>query len=193
MSRFEEMKKIRDEIIACKECPLYQSRILPVVGQGNHKAEVIFVGEAPGANEDRTGYPFCGNSGKVLDGLLEFIGLSRQDVYICNLLKCRPPSNRDPKPDEITACSSYLERQIEIIRPKIICSLGRYSMYFLMKKFGLEDKIQPISRIHGQIFEAQDRFHDLMFIPFYHPAVVVYNQNMLAVLKKDFLALKNLL
>lgn len=193
MSRLEKMKKIRDEVIACQQCLLYQTRILPVIGQGSHNAKIIFVGEAPGANENRTGRPFCGASGKILDGLLEFIGLNRQDVYICNLLKCRPPSNRDPMPDEINACSSYLERQIEIIKPKVICPLGRYSMYFLMKKFGIENEMQSISQIHGQIFKSREGFHGLAVIPFYHPAVAIYNQNMLPVSKKDFLILKDFL
>lgn len=193
MSEFEKMKKIKNEVVACKKCLLYKSRTLPVIGQGNHKAKVIFIGEAPGANEDKTGYPFCGASGNILDQLLGFINLNRKDVYICNLLKCRPPLNRDPSLDEIAVCASYLDRQIEIIKPKVICSLGRYSMYFLMKKFCLQDNVESISKIHGQKFEGKNEFKDLVIVPFYHPAVAVYNHNMLSVLKNDFLILKDFL
>ncbi len=188
MSRTEKMKKIRDEVISCKKCSLYTSRILPVIGQGDHQAKIVFIGEAPGANEDRTGYPFCGASGKILDGLLDSIGLDRKDVYICNLLKCRPPSNRDPETDEIISCSSYLRRQIKIINPKIVCSLGRYSMSFLMKEFGTEES-GPISKVHGRVFKNKD----IKFVPLYHPAVAAYNRNMLPVLEKDFLIIKSLL
>ncbi|MCD6233028.1 uracil-DNA glycosylase, partial [bacterium] len=117
----KELRKIKEEIINCQKCPLFKTRIYPVVGEGNHKAKIIFIGEAPGANEDRTGRPFCGRAGEVLDKLLAGIGIRREDVYICNLLKCRPPGNRDPKPEEIEACSPYLMRQIKLINPQVIC------------------------------------------------------------------------
>jgi DNA polymerase len=116
--------------------------------------------------------------------------LKREEVYVTNLLKCRPPGNRDPKPEEIKACSPYLERQIEIIAPEIICPLGRYSMRFLMEKFGLKNEIQPISKIHGKVFEVKNLFQNIKIIPLYHPAVATYNPNMKEILKKDFKALK---
>ncbi|MCD6471369.1 uracil-DNA glycosylase [bacterium] len=177
-----ELKKIRDEVLKCRKCLLYKTRTLPVIGQGNHQAKIMFIGEAPGYNEDKTGRPFCGKAGAVLDELLKSINLKREDVYITNLLKCRPPNNRDPEEKEIKACSPYLERQIEIIKPKIICTLGRYSMAYIMKKYGLENELQSISKIHGKVFQTKD----IKIIPLYHPAVAVYNQNMIKILKSDF-------
>lgn len=181
-----ELRKIKEEVLKCKKCSLYKNRIYPVIGEGNHDARIVFVGEGPGVQEDRTGRPFCGAAGKILDELLNSAGIKREKVYICNVLKCRPPENRDPQPEEIKACTPYLERQIEIIKPKIICLLGRHSMNFLMEKFGLKDEIQPISKIHGKVFEVKN----LKIIPFYHPAVVTYNPNMKEILKKDFQILK---
>ena len=182
----EDLEEIRKEVLKCRKCGLYRTRTNPVVGEGNPKAKIMFVGEAPGFNEDRMGRPFCGAAGRVLDELLESIGIKREDVYISNLLKCRPPGNRDPQKEEISACSPYLERQIEIIKPKIICPLGRYSMRFLMEKYGLKDKIEPISRIHGRVFEISSLFQEIKIIPLYHPAVATYNINMKEVLKRDF-------
>ncbi len=184
------MEEIRKEVLKCRKCGLCNTRINPVVGEGNLKAKIMFVGEAPGFNEDRMGRPFCGAAGRVLDELLESIGIKREDVYISNLLKCRPPGNRDPQKEEISACSPYLERQIEIIKPKIICPLGRYSMRFLMEKYGLKDKIEPISRIHGRVFEISSLFQEIKIIPLYHPAVATYNINMKEVLKRDFRVLE---
>jgi len=190
----KELRKIKDEVINCKKCPLYEERIkngfYPVIGEGNHQARMIFVGEAPGLQEAKTGRPFCGAAGKILDELLELVGIRREEVYITNILKDRPPENRDPQPEEIKACVPYLERQIEIIKPKIICPLGRYSMKFLMEKFGLKDKIEPISKIHGKSFESRTLFQNFVIIPLYHPAVATYNPNMKEILKKDFQILK---
>lgn len=181
----KELLKIKDEIIACQKCSLCKERKNPVIGQGSHQAKIIFIGEAPGAKEDETGVPFCGRSGKFLSELLSLVGIEREDVYICNIVKCRPPKNRDPKESEINECKNYLERQIELIDPKIICSLGRYSMNFMMNYLGLSESIQPISKIHGQVFEK-----GRLFVPFYHPAVAIYNSNMKEDFKKDFEILK---
>ena len=185
-----DLEGIREEVLNCRKCGLYRTRTNPVVGEGNPKAKIMFVGEAPGFYEDRTGRPFCGAAGRVLDELLESIGIKREDVYISNLLKCRPPGNRDPQKEEISACSPYLERQIEIIKPKIICPLGRYSMRFLMEKYGLKDEVEPISRIHGKVFELSSLFQEIKIIPLYHPAVATYNINMKEVLKRDFRVLE---
>lgn len=187
-SKTNKLKKIKEEVIRCHKCSLYKRRTLPVIGEGNHQAKIMFIGEAPGANEDRTGRPFCGEAGKILDKLLESVNLKRKDVYITNILKCRPPNNRDPQKEEIEACVPYLLRQIEIIKPKIICTLGNYATTYILEKFGLKEKIQGISRIRGQILQA----NNFKIIPLYHPAVAVYNQNMEATLKKDFQKLKNL-
>ncbi len=182
----KELKKIKDEVLACEKCLLYKTRTYPVIGQGNHQAKIVFIGEAPGLSEDKTGRPFCGAAGKILDELLESVEIKKEEIYICNILKCRPPGNRNPKKEEIEACTLYLERQIEIIKPKVICTLGNYSTVYILGKYGLEDKIQGISKIHGQIFSA-DNFK---IIPLYHPAVATYNPNMKEALKKDFEILK---
>ena len=189
----ELLKFIRDEVLSAKKSPLYTERkknkVFPVIGEGNFNSRIMFVGEAPGANEDKTGFPFCGASGRLLDELLNSAGIKREEVYIANLLKCRPPKNRDPLVDELEACTPYLDSQIEAIKPKIISSLGRYSMELLMKKFGLEEKIEIISKTHGKIFNLKN---GIKLIPLYHPAVAVYNANMKEVLIDDFKILKNI-
>jgi len=189
-----ELRKIKDEVINCKKCPLYEERInggfYPVIGEGNHQAKIMFVGEAPGLQEAKTGRPFCGAAGRILDELLDSVSIKRENVYITNILKDRPPKNRDPQKEEIKVCVPYLERQIELIKPVVICSLGRYAMEFLMEKFGLEDVIEPISKIHGKVFEIKILSQNIKIIPFYHPAVATYNPNMKEVLQKDFQVLK---
>jgi len=191
----KKLKKIKEEVINCKKCSLYRDRIdnkyYPVIGEGNHQAKVIFIGEAPGANEAKTGRPFCGASGKILDKLLESVGIERKDIYIANILKCRPPNNRNPKTEEIFACVPYLEKQIEIIKPRLICPLGNYSTAFILEKYGLKDEIQGISKIHGKLFKTKASFGKKEIIPFYHPAVAVYNANMKEILEKDFQILKS--
>ncbi|MGC8651179.1 MAG: uracil-DNA glycosylase family protein [Minisyncoccia bacterium] len=193
MERDGELKKIKEEVLKCQKCPLFQERsnnkYYPVIGEGSHQAKIMFIGEAPGLQEAKSGRPFCGAAGKVLDKLLKSAGIERKDVYITNLLKDRPPQNRDPLPEEIVACVPYLERQIEIIKPKIICSLGRYSMRFLMEKFGLENEIEGISKIHGKLFQSPLN-PNITIISFYHPAVAVYNPNMEKTLEEDFQILK---
>jgi len=184
------LKKIKDEVIGCKKCSLSKTRTLPVIGQGDHNAKIMFIGEAPGLNEDKTGVPFCGQSGNILTELLNSIGLQRENVYICNILKCRPPGNRNPQADEIKACVSYLESQIETIKPKIIGALGNYAVSHILKQYNLDDQIQGISKIRGKIFEARASFGKIRIIPLYHPAVVVYNANMKDILKEDFKILK---
>jgi len=196
LQKTERMKQIKDEVVACGKCPLCefrkQNNYLPVIGQGSHDAKIMLVGEAPGQNEAKTGRPFCGASGKVLDELLESAGIKREDVYIGNILKDRPPGNRNPEPEEIRACTPYLERQIEIINPKVIGMLGNFSVAFLMEKYGLKDKIQGISKIHGQVFEISANFGNKIIVPLYHPAVAVYNANMKKTLISDFKILKGL-
>jgi len=187
----EEMRQIRDEILSCKKCPLYKTRIYPVIGQGSHEADIMFVGEAPGFNENKTGRPFCGNAGKVFDELLNSADLKREDIYIGNILKCRPPDNRNPLQSEIEACTPYLIRQISIINPKVICCLGNFASRFVMELFGLTDQIEGISKMHGQIFEGSDGERTVKIIPLYHPAVASYNQNMIGSLKEDFGVLKD--
>ena len=192
----EKLERIRNDVLNCQKCSLYieraKSRFYPVIGEGNHQARIILVGEAPGLNEAKTGRPFCGAAGKILDELLESVGIKREDVYITNILKDRPPENRDPQPEEIKACTPYLERQIEAIKPKTICPLGRHSMKFLMEKFGLGNQLEGISKIHGKLFKSSNLFQGVTIIPFYHPAVATYNPNMKKVLREDFKILKTI-
>ena len=186
MNKTRLLNELKKEVEKCQRCPLYKTRTKMVFGTGPANAKLMIVSEAPGYWEDQKGEPFVGAAGKVLDELLDSAGIKRKEVYIANLLKCRPPENRDPQPEEIKACAPFLERQIEIIKPKIICPLGRYSMKFLMEKFGLKDQIEGISKIHGRLFESKSLFQSITIIPFYHPAVATYNPNMKKILEKDF-------
>lgn len=188
----KELRELKDEVVKCQKCPLGKTRTLPVIGQGSHQADIVFVGEAPGANEDRTGVPFCGKAGDVLDGLLKESGIKREDVYICNILKCRPPGNRDPQTGEVTACTPYLENQINIIQPKVIGALGNHAAAFILQKYGLANKGQGIGKLRGRIFEADAEFGFMRIVPLYHPAVVVYNNAMGETLKEDFKILKQI-
>lgn len=184
----EKMKRIEEEVKNCKKCELWKTRNNPVLGDGSLDAKIMFIGEAPGYWEDKKGKPFVGKAGKVLDELLESVGLKREEVYIANILKCRPPNNRDPEPKEIEACSPYLERQIFLISPRVIATLGRFSMDYILKKFGLGER--KISEVHGKVFEINTIRGKVKIIPMYHPAVAVYNPNMKDILKKDFEALR---
>ena len=193
-SRTELLRKIKDEIADAKNSPLYDFRIknkfFPVIGEGNHYAKIMFIGEAPGKNEALTGRPFCGAAGKILDELLNFAEIGRNDVYVTNIVKDRPPFNRDPLPEEIEFYAPFLIRQIEIIRPEVIATLGRFSMAYIMKKFGFESELKSISIIHGKIFSTETSYGKIKIIPLYHPAVAIYNNNTMEILKKDFEILK---
>ncbi len=194
MSKFEEMKKVRDELFAFEESPLFeyrtQNEYFPVIGEGSHDAHIMFVGEAPGKNEALTGKPFCGAAGKFLTFLIGSIGLTRDKVYITNIVKDRPPENRDPTQGEIDLYGPFLDRQIEIIQPKVIATLGRYSMKYVMKKFGLDLELEPISKIHGKVFETKAPYGPLSIVTLYHPAAALYNGGMRDTLQKDFEVLK---
>lgn len=194
MDRTELLRKIKEEIINLKTSPLCQERIrnkvFPVVGEGNHQAKIMFIGEAPGKNEAATGRPFCGAAGKILDELLASTGIKRTEVYITNIVKDRPPFNRDPLPKEIEIYGPFLNRQIEIIQPEIIVTLGRFSMAYIMRKMGLTDQLAPISRLHGKVLETEASYGKIKVIPLYHPAVAVYNGGNTEKLKKDFQVLK---
>lgn len=195
--KYELLKQIKEEVIALKESPLYEERVknkvFPVIGEGNHQAKIMFVGEAPGKNEAETGRPFCGAAGKILTQLLESIGLKREDVYITNIVKDRPPENRDPLPEEIKIYAPFLDRQIEIIQPKIIATLGRYSMAYIMEKFGLQQELKSIGQIHGKVFGTKAYYGDIEIIPLYHPAVALYRDNLKEQLFKDFQVIKNVM
>lgn len=195
-TRKELMKQIRDEVVALKDSPLYKFRIenknLPVIGEGSHSAKIMFIGEAPGRNEARTGRPFCGRAGEILNQLLESVGIKREEVYVTNIVKDRPPQNRDPLPEEIKIYGPFLDRQIEIVRPEIIATLGRYAMSYVMPKFNLSLELEPISKAHGKTYEAEASYGKIKIIPLYHPAVAVYNSHTLDILKKDFEVLRKI-
>lgn len=188
--RYLELKKIRDEVLALVGSPLFSYRTengyLPVIGEGSHEAKIMFVGEAPGRSEAKTGRPFCGSSGKILDNLLAELGMKRGEVYITNIVKDRPQDNRDPLPEEIRIYGSFLDRQIDIIRPQVIVTLGRYSTRYILEKFGLSEASRPISELHGQVFEAEAEHGKISIVPLYHPAAAIYNQKLMPTLKEDF-------
>lgn len=192
--RDEVLKKIKDEVVKLVASPLYAERVknkyFPVIGEGNHSAEIMFIGEAPGENEANTGRPFCGRAGKVLDDLLASVGIERKDVYVTNIVKDRPPQNRDPLPEEIALYAPFLDRQIETIEPKVIATLGRFSMQYVMNRYGLEWELSSISAIHGRVFETELKGKKIKVVPLYHPAAAIYNQHLLDTLKKDFKVLK---
>lgn len=190
----DAMKLIRDEIWKLKKSPLYKYRMenkyFPVIGEGSNDAKILFIGEAPGKNEALTGRPFCGRSGNLLDEMLASVGLNRADVYITNIVKDRPQDNRDPSKEEIELYSPFLDKQIDIIEPKVIATLGRFSGSYIMEKFGLTSLIKPISEIHGTEFTARSHYGTVIIIPLYHPAVALYNGGNKDILLKDFQILK---
>src|SRR6266852_9601308 len=171
---------LRTEASACTKCRLHEGRTQVVFGVGNPDADLMFVGEAPGFHEDQQGVPFVGQAGKLLDKLLAGIGLTRADVYIANVLKCRPPGNRDPMPDEKETCEPYLFRQIALIEPKLIATLGNHATK------QLTGKDIGITRIHGQEQEVTLGGRRVALYPLYHPAAALYTPRMLEVLEEDF-------
>jgi len=192
--RSESLRKIKDKVLVLKSSPLYAERVknkvFPVIGEGSHFAKIMFVGEAPGRNEAKTGRPFCGVAGKILDELLGSVEIKREDVYVTNIVKDRPPQNRDPLPEEIESYGPFLDQQIEIIQPQVIATLGRYSMVYIMQKFGLGGQLEPISQAHGKYYEAEASYGKINIVPLYHPAAAIYNQLLKGTLKEDFEVLK---
>jgi uracil-DNA glycosylase len=187
LNRPAALEAFAAETAACTRCRLAEGRTQVVFGVGNAEADLMFVGEAPGFHEDKQGYPFVGSAGKLLDRLLQGIGLSRPDVYIANVLKCRPPGNRDPQPDEIEACESHLFRQIELIEPKLIATLGNFATKLL------SGKPLGITRVHGKPQEAVLAGRPVTLYPIYHPAAALYTPAMLKTLEEDFSRIPRLL
>jgi uracil-DNA glycosylase len=174
------LENLYKKVEKCEKCPLYKGRTNVVPGEGSENAEVMFIGEGPGKAEDLQGRPFVGAAGKFLTLMLENIGLKREDVYIANVVKCRPPNNRDPEQKEIDTCWGYLEEQIKIIKPKIIVTLGRHSMGRFMK--GLK-----ISQVHGDPKRASGIWQERqVFLPLYHPAAALYDPRQRDVHMEDF-------
>jgi uracil-DNA glycosylase family 4 len=177
----------RDATLGCTRCPLAATRTQVVFGSGNPHAELMFVGEAPGFHEDQQGVPFVGQAGKLLERLLNGIGLSRTDVYIANVLKCRPPGNRDPHPEEIEACESHLFRQIELIQPTLVATLGNFATKLL------SGKPTGITRVHGLEQEVTLGGNRVTLYPLFHPAAALYTPSMQKVLEQDFSRIPELL
>ena len=169
-----ELESLAAEISNCARCLLHRGRTKAVPGAGPADAEIMFIGEAPGFHEDQQGLPFVGAAGSFLDELLDSIGLKRQDVYITNVIKCRPPGNRDPLPEEVEACKSYLDRQIELIQPKLVVTLGRFSMARAFPK-------ARISRIHGQ----PCKISGVIYYPMYHPAAALHQPSLRRTVEED--------
>jgi DNA polymerase len=183
MSDEEHLEKLARQIVVCTKCELHRSRKNAVPGEGPTHAEIMFIGEGPGAREDEQGRPFVGASGKFLDQLLERAGVTRADVWITNVVKCRPPGNRDPLPNEVETCTSnYLQHQIKIVNPSIIVTLGRFSMSLFFKG-------AKITEIHGQMRKVEDRF----VIPMFHPAAALHQLSLKSTIMADFAKLPELL
>jgi uracil-DNA glycosylase family 4 len=186
--RREELTSVYRQARECTRCPqLASTRTQVVFGAGNANADLMFVGEAPGAKEDERGVPFVGAAGKLLDQLLEEVGLARADVFVGNVLKCRPPGNRDPLPAEIENCSSYLMRQVELIQPRVICTLGNFSTKLL------RGDPTGISRLHGQAEIITIGNRAVRLYPLFHPAAALYTRSLLETLRADFERLPALL
>jgi uracil-DNA glycosylase family 4 len=182
-----ELEAFARQVAGCTRCRLAQGRTQVVFGVGDPHADLMFVGEAPGFHEDKQGYPFVGQAGKLLDTLLAGIGLERGNVYIANVLKCRPPGNRDPAPDEIQACEGHLFRQVELIRPRVVATLGNFATKLL------SGKPTGITRVHGVEQEVTLGGSRVLLYPLYHPAAALYTPAMLKVLEQDFARLPDLL
>jgi uracil-DNA glycosylase len=187
VERREQLKAVYEEARNCTRCPLHLTRTNVVFGAGNADTDLMFIGEAPGANEDRMGLPFVGQAGKLLEKLLGEIGLDRQDVFIANTLKCRPPDNRDPHPNEIEACHDYLARQVELIEPIVICTLGNFSTKLL------RGDTTGISRLHGREETRIIGVRAVRLYPLYHPAAALYTPSTLETLRADFHRIPELL
>jgi len=176
------LSEVYQEIAACRRCDLYKYATKPVPGEGPENAEIMFIGEAPGWNEDQQGRPFVGAAGKFLDQLFASIGMKREQVYITNMVKHRPPNNREPLPGEITACSIWLDKQIELIHPRMIVTLGRHSMARFFPN-------RSISKIHG----TAEKRNGVIYFAMYHPAAALHQQNLRKEIEQDMLKIPALL
>jgi DNA polymerase len=187
VERAAALREYSEQTSTCTRCALAQGRTQVVFGSGSPDAELMFVGEAPGFHEDQQGIPFVGQAGKLLDKLLGGIGLTRADVFVANVLKCRPPGNRDPLPEEIAACEPHLFRQIELIEPTVVATLGNFATKLL------SGKPQGITRVHGYEQEVTLGTRKVLLFPIYHPAAALYTPSMLKVLEEDFARIPGIL
>ena len=187
----ELMEELIAEVNVCRKCRLWRHAKNAVPGEGSLDAQVMFIGEAPGYWEDLKGRPFVGAAGRLLDELLSSIGLRREEVYIGNVVKHRPPGNRDPKPDEVEACTPYLDRQIKIIQPKVLVTLGRHSTGYIFSRVGL--KFRGITEVRGRVYLKRLFGMPIQILPMFHPAAALYNPNYKVVLAEDFKRLRAIL
>jgi DNA polymerase len=176
------LNQVASEVSVCEKCILHHSRKLAVPGEGPVDAEIMFIGEGPGFHENQQGRPFVGAAGKYLEELLGKIGYKREEVFITNVVKCRPPNNRDPLPDELAACSDYLDRQIQVLNPKVIVTLGRYSMSRYLPN-------AKISEVHGQAVKIKGR----LIVPMFHPAAALHQPSLKLSIERDFTHLPELI
>ncbi|HRN95883.1 MAG TPA: uracil-DNA glycosylase [Candidatus Levybacteria bacterium] len=189
LSKTDQMRTIRDAVLNFTQSPLYtyrtENHYFPVIGEGNHEADIVFIGEAPGKNEAEQARPFCGASGRVLEEMLDSISLNRKDVYVTNIVKDRPPDNRDPSPEEIRLYSPFLDAQLQIIQPSVIATLGRFSMKYILDKYDLPDASQTITALHGKAVQATAPYGNVHIVPLYHPAVALYSGSSKKTLLED--------
>lgn len=182
MNPAEDLKRVAQEVSVCTQCQLHHSRKNAVPGEGPANAEIMFIGEGPGFHENEQGRPFVGAAGKLLDELLGKIDMNRKQVFITNIVKCRPPANRDPEPEEIETCDQYLERQIQAINPKVIVTLGRFSMARFLPNV-------KISAVHGQAMKVRGR----LIVPMFHPAAGLHQRSLMSAIEQDFSRLPELI
>lgn len=187
----ERLQKLRAQIAGCRRCRLHKTRTHTVPGEGLSDAAIMFIGEAPGRNEDLQGKPFVGRAGAVFDKLLDSVGLTRGQIYLCNILKCRPPANREPLSDEVQACVGSLDIQIKVVEPKVIATLGKYATTYIFEKFSIPQR--NISDVHGKVFEVNSVFGPKRIIPLFHPAVATYDGTKIDILLKDFRIFKEII
>ncbi len=179
-----DYEKFKEGIKGCEKCKLHENRTQIVIGDGTKEADILFVGEAPGRQEDKKGRPFVGRAGNLLDKLLEGIGLDREKVYITNIVLCRPPNNRDPEEEEIEKCTNYLDKHIDLVDPEVIVPLGSFATSYILDKYDLDGG--SISSIHGEVYSVSNLQGQFKIVPQYHPAAALYNPELEEVLEEDF-------
>ena len=182
-NKIERMNQIASSVRSCMKCELAQTRSKVVIGAGNLDSKIVLIGEAPGRKEDESGLPFVGSAGKLLDDLLNEVGLVRDDLFIVNILKCRPPKNRRPKKSEVKQCEDYLMRQLEVISPEVIAPMGNSAWSYFQEQFGLEKQV--IGNVHGKVIDVEAPWEKVKMIPLYHPAAAIYRRHLIKDLELD--------
>lgn len=180
----QRILKLRQQIATCQRCALHETRTNTVPGEGDVNANIMFIGEAPGKNEDEQGVPFIGRAGNIFNRLLESVGMTRDDIYLCNIIKCRPPDNRNPQAGEIKACAGSLDIQIQVVDPLVIGTLGNFSTMYVLEKFGVP--LQKISQLAGHVIDVDTAFGPKKILPLFHPAVATYSPKKIDVLLEHF-------